>query len=166
VVADCFYGEDRGFRAGLDKLKVGYVLALKPSPCWRHQVGTIGSLEDYARAQPWQDAQHSGAWVSIMRAFRDGHVEPWWALEVSVPNLYGSDRPLRAVVVTNAPMQLPELNTWYLLTNLPAPDSLRATESPLASADLAEIVRLYALRSWVEQSYKQIKHALGWAQSA
>jgi SRSO17 transposase len=31
VVADSFYGEDRGFRQGLRELKVGYVLALKPS---------------------------------------------------------------------------------------------------------------------------------------
>jgi hypothetical protein len=28
---------------------------------------------------------------------------------------------------------------------------------------LAEIVRLYGLRMWVEQSYKQDKHVLGWS---
>ena len=26
------------------------------------------------------------------------------------------------------------------------------------------MVRLYGLRMWVEQSYKQVKHALGWSQ--
>ncbi|MFL6184577.1 MAG: hypothetical protein ACJ745_07050, partial [Actinomycetes bacterium] len=31
------------------------------------------------------------------------------------------------------------------------------------AADLAEVVRLYSLRNWVEQSYKQVKHELGWA---
>jgi len=31
-------------------------------------------------------------------------------------------------------------------------------------ASLAEVVRLYGLRMWVEQSYKQVKHALGWAE--
>jgi hypothetical protein len=28
---------------------------------------------------------------------------------------------------------------------------------------LAQIVRLYGLRNWVEQSYKQMKDELGWA---
>jgi hypothetical protein len=31
VVADSFYGEDRGVKRGLRELAVGYVLALKPS---------------------------------------------------------------------------------------------------------------------------------------
>src|SRR2546426_6317601 len=29
---------------------------------------------------------------------------------------------------------------------------------------LEEVIRLYGLRMWVEQSYKQVKHALGWSQ--
>ena len=33
----------------------------------------------------------------------------------------------------------------------------------LAPASVAEMVRLYGLRMWVEQSYKQVKHALGWS---
>ncbi|MFD9043312.1 hypothetical protein ACFV0F_34390 [Streptomyces bottropensis] len=28
---------------------------------------------------------------------------------------------------------------------------------------MAEIIRLYGLRPWIEQSYKQIKDELGWA---
>ena len=48
------------------------------------------------------------------------------------------------------------------MTNLPAPDSRRVEQSSLAPADLGEVVRLYSLRNWVEQSYKQVKHALGW----
>ena len=31
------------------------------------------------------------------------------------------------------------------------------------AAELAEVVRLYGLRNWVEQGYKQVKHELGWA---
>jgi hypothetical protein len=34
---------------------------------------------------------------------------------------------------------------------------------PIAPASVAEVVRLYGLRMWVEQSYKQVKHALGWS---
>src|SRR5206468_2172422 len=44
------------------------------------------------------------------------------------------------------------------------PDSDRANTSILATASLAEVVRLYGLRMWVEQSYKQVKGALGWAE--
>jgi hypothetical protein len=68
------------------------------------------------------------------------------------------------VVVSTDPEKLPEKQTWYLTSNLPYPGSKRATESELlAPADLAEIVRLYGLRMWVEQSYKQVKHVLGWS---
>jgi hypothetical protein len=36
-------------------------------------------------------------------------------------------------------------------------------ERALSWADVAEVVRLYSLRSWIEQSYKQVKNSLGWA---
>jgi hypothetical protein len=35
--------------------------------------------------------------------------------------------------------------------------------SPHSAAGLAQITRLYAIRNWIEQSYKQIKDELGWA---
>ena len=76
---------------------------------------------------------------------------------------YGKERAQRALVVTPDPERLPDLATWYLTTNLPAPGSRRAVESDLAPASVAEVVRLYGLRMWVEQSYKQVKHALGWS---
>ncbi|MFJ9379533.1 hypothetical protein [Streptomyces sp. NPDC101455] len=53
--------------------------------------------------------------------------------------------------------------TWYLATDLPRPGSARAVELPGPPADLAEIVRIYGLRHWIEQSYKQVKDELGWA---
>ncbi|GEC10542.1 hypothetical protein SSP24_81970 [Streptomyces spinoverrucosus] len=53
--------------------------------------------------------------------------------------------------------------TWYLATNLPHPDAPHAATSAHPPADLTEIVRLYGLRPWIEQSYKQIKDELGWA---
>ncbi len=67
------------------------------------------------------------------------------------------------MVATTDPATLPALTTWYLLTNLPRPGSPRAATSPLAPAELAEVVRLYGLRLWVEQGYKQVKGELGWA---
>jgi hypothetical protein len=75
----------------------------------------------------------------------------------------GPDRSTRLVVATSDPTTLPEETTWYLATNLPRPGSPRAAEWPAPPADLEEIVRLYGLRNWVEQSYKQAKRQLGWA---
>ena len=45
----------------------------------------------------------------------------------------------------------------------PAPTAHAPPTSPHPPADLAEIVRLYGLRHWIEQSYKQVKDELGWA---
>jgi hypothetical protein len=78
-----------------------------------------------------------------------------------------SQRERRAVVATTDPKELPDKSTWYLATNLPHPTSsctgAYEEESKLEVADLSEIVRLYGLRMWVEQSYKQVKHVLGWS---
>jgi hypothetical protein len=76
----------------------------------------------------------------------------------------GPDKTERAVVATTDPQTLPDLTTWYLVTNLPAPISNPVTQHLFAPATLEEVIRLYGLRMWVEQSYKQVKHALGWSQ--
>ena len=163
VVADSFYGEDHGFQQAMRDVGVGYVLALKPSHAWWHLIGTIGSLQEAAAAAGWKGPTDPGDWVRVERSFRDGHTESWWALEVNL-GPYGPEKAHRAIVVTTDPATLPERATWYLTTNLPAPGSTRAEgEGALPAADLAEIVRLYGLRMWVEQSYKQTKAALGWS---
>jgi len=164
VVADSFYGEDRGFKRSLEGLGVGYVLSLKKSHCWWHMEGTIGALWEAALAAGWEGAGEPGEWKKVMRTFRDGHREVWWALEVEA-GPYGTQRAKRALVVTTDPAELPDLATWYLTTNLPAPNDYcrREAEDTLAAASVAEVVRLYGLRMWVEQSYKQVKHVLGWS---
>lgn len=164
VVADSFYGEDRGFKRSLGDLGVGYVLSLKKSHSWWHAPGTIGALWEAALAAGWEGVGEPGGWEKVERTFRDGHREDWWALEVEA-GPYGTRRAKRALVVTTDPAKLPDLATWYLTTNLPVPGdrSERETESGLSPASAAEVVRLYGLRMWVEQSYKQVKHALGWS---
>jgi len=162
VVAASFYGEDEPFRQELRRHGRGYVLALRPTHAWWHRAGTIGSLQEAVAAAPWGGAEQPGAWVPVERSFRDGHTETWWALEVEA-GPYGPNTPQRVVVATTDPRTLPALSTWYLVTNLPAPGTARAAQSGLAVADLAEVVRLYGLRMWVEQSYKQTKYALGWS---
>jgi hypothetical protein len=163
VVADSFYGEDRGVKGGLRELGVGYVMALKPSHEWWHPVRAIGSFQEVARAARWQSAERPGKWVRVTRTFRDGSSQDWWALEV-VTGPYGPEKRERVIIATTDPLTLPDLTTFYLVTNLPAPGSPRAADSDLAAASLEEVVRLYGLRMWVEHSYKQVKHALGWSQ--
>jgi hypothetical protein len=59
---------------------------------------------------------------------------------------------------------LPDKATWYLATNLPRPGGPHDTpDNGHDAADLAEVVRLYGIRHWIEQSYKQVKDELGWA---
>lgn len=163
VVADSFYGEDRGVKGGLRELGVGYVLALKPSHEWWHPARAIGSLQEAAQAARWKSPEQPGRWVKVTRRFRDGSSQDWWALEV-ITGPYGPQKQERVVIATTDPLTLPDLTTFYLVTNLPAPGSPRAAESALPAASLEEVVRLYGLRMWVEQSYKQVKHTLGWSQ--
>jgi SRSO17 transposase len=163
VVADSFYGEDEDFKHALSGLGAGYVLALKDSQSWWHKEGEqIGALWEAALAAGWKSAEESGQWSKVIRTFRDGHREAWWALEVEA-GPYSPKEARRALVVTTDPERLPRLGSWYLTTNLPAPSFEHQTESDLAPASIAEVVRLYGLRMWVEQSYKQVKHALGWS---
>ncbi len=162
VVADLLYGEHRGFRKGLEIRQIPYVLALKPSYAWYRPVGEPGSVEEVARAAPWEGPEEPGEWVKLERTFRDGHAEDWWVLEAAC-RPFGPEKQRRLVVVTTDPAELPDLTTWYLLTNLPAPDTKQAEESELSAADVAEVARLYSLRGWIEQSYKQVKNSLGWA---
>ncbi|WP_379535815.1 hypothetical protein [Nonomuraea purpurea] len=54
---------------------------------------------------------------------------------------------------------MPKIGTYYLVTNIPR----RHHRGAPPPAPLSEIVRLYGLRGWIEQDYKQVKHELGWA---
>jgi len=163
IVADNFYGEDHSLRKAFRALKKAYVLALKPSHCWWHAEGTPGSLQEVAQAAGWKSADEPGQWVKVMRTFRDGSKQTWWALEVQA-GPYGPDKTERAVIATTDPVTLPDTSTWYLVTNLPTPGSLAAEQGTLVAASLEEVIRLYGLRMWIEQSYKQVRGVLGWAE--
>ncbi|MCX4597463.1 hypothetical protein OG819_50205 [Streptomyces sp. NBC_01549] len=155
MAADCAYGDQDSFRAGLP-----FVMALKP----RHGTWAYGphAPVDAARLLTWQDAEHPGGWTRIERTFRDGHTVTWWAAEARL-GWWGPDGNVRLVVATADPATLPAKATWYLATDLPRPGSPRVAESPYPPATLAETVRIYGPRHWVEQSYKQVKDELGWA---
>src|SRR5262249_16432299 len=75
---------------------------------------------------------------------------------------YGRAKAERLVIASTDPATFPEATTWYRVTNLPAPGALAPW--PHAPVAVAEVVRLYGLRVWVEQSYKQVKQTLGWTE--
>jgi hypothetical protein len=165
VVADCFYGDNEGFCAALGGAGVAYVLAVKPRKgAWAPEEETH-TPQEAARQLAWSGPTQPGDWAPVTRRFRDGHTETWWAADASLPTAgWGPDRRIRLVVATTDPATLPKLTTWYLITNLRRPGRQRASASAaFPPADLAEVVRLYSLRNWVEQGYKQVKHELGWA---
>jgi hypothetical protein len=161
VVADCFYGDNTGFVEALGAAKVAFVLALKPRRgIWASDDAAHTPVEA-ARELGWGGPGRPGPWRRVTRRFRDGHTETWWAADATLGG-WGPDRHHRLVVATTDPATLPKLTTWYLLTNLARPDRRRG-RPPFPPADLAEVVRLYSLRNWVEHGYKQVKNELGWA---
>jgi hypothetical protein len=163
VVADCFYGDNVGFTEALGAAKVAYVLAVKPRKGAWAPAEEVHTPQEAALKLAWGSPEEPGDWTPVTRRFRDGHTETWWAADARLPAAgWGPDRRLRLVVATTDPATLPKLTTWYLVTNLPRPGR-RQTPPPFPPADLAEVVRLYSLRNWVEHGYKQVKNELGWA---
>jgi hypothetical protein len=146
IVADCFYGDHRELVATLRQRRLPFVLSNR---------GTVGrgwAPADVAHSFDEAIGElHLRDWHKVARHFRDGHVEQWWAAELTFLG-YGPGKPVRAICATTDRRVLPLLSTWYLTTNL-----------PVEAASLAEVVRLYGLRHWVEQGYKQMKDQLGWA---
>src|SRR6266436_5007275 len=110
----------------------------------------------------WPGPDDPGDWQAVTRTFRDGHTETWYAADATL-GWGGPDGTTRLVVATADPATLPEKATWYLATNLPRPGGPRQAGSPHPPADLAEITRIYGIRHWIEQGYKQVKDQLGWA---
>jgi DDE superfamily endonuclease len=164
VVADCFSGDNSGFTETLGAAKVAYVLAVKPRKGVWAPAEQAHTPREAAAELAWTSPEQPGDWTPIQRRFRDGHTETWWAADARLPAAgWGPDRRIRLVIATTDPATLPKLTTWYLITNLPRPGRHRRVRAPFLPADLAEVVRLYSLRNWVEQSYKQVKGELGWA---
>jgi SRSO17 transposase len=157
VVADCFYGDNAGFTEALLAAKVPFVLALKPRKGTWAPAEAAHTPVEAAGDLGWRGPSRPGQWRRVTRRFRDGHTETWWAADAALGS-WGPDRRLRLVVASTDPGSLPGHRSWYLLTNLPRPATRRAQQ-----ANLAEVVRLYGLRNWVEQGYKQVKGELGWA---
>src|ERR671933_728118 len=133
VVADILYGEHRKLKEGLENRGIPYVLAIKPSYAWYRPIGEPATVEEIAQRALYHGPDDPGEWVKLSRTFRDGHIEEWWALEAEC-RPFGVQKRRRLVVATTDPAELPDLSTWYLLTNLPAPGTKRAQEEGEPSA--------------------------------
>jgi len=162
VAADCAYGDQDGFRGELAQAGLPFVMALRPRHGIWARAEEAHTPVDAARALAWGGPDDSGDWQPVTRRFRDGHAETWYAADATLGG-WGPDGVRRLVVATADPGTLPDKATWYLVTNLPRPGSPREPDSPHPAAGLAEIVRIYAIRNWIEQGYKQVKDELGWA---
>ena len=162
VAADSAYGDQDGFRGELAEAGLPFVMALKP----RHGTWAYGpdahTPVDAARALAWDGPEDPGDWQPVTRAFRDGHTETWRAADATL-GWWGPDGFTRLVAATADPGTLPGKATWYLAANLPRPGGPREADSTHPAASLAEITRIYGIRHWTGQSYKQVKDELGWA---
>jgi hypothetical protein len=162
VVADAAYGDQDAFRGDLSIAGLPFVMALKPKRGTWARHGQAHTPVDAARALAGTSPEDPGDWVEVTRVFRDGHTQTWWAVDAQL-GWWGPDGTTRLVVATTDPGTLPDKATWYLATNLPRPGGPHEHDSPHPPGDLEEIVRLYGIRHWIEQSYKQVKDELGWA---
>ena len=149
--------------------------------------GAIFDVDGVLVDSPHEQAWREGLQQLMENEWRDIRPQTSYAPEVFTPEIYqrvmsGKPRYAGALAVLEYfGMPDPEerareygdrkqemivelIEAWYLRTNVPVPGSRRAEGSELPPAVLTEVVRLYGLRSWVEQSYKQVKQALGWAQ--
>jgi DDE superfamily endonuclease len=145
VVADSAYGDQDGFRGELAEAGLPFVMALRPRRGIWARAADAHTPVDAARALAWGGPDDPGDWRPVTRTFRDGHADTWWAADATLGG-WGPDGA-----------------TWYLVTNLSRPGGPREKDSPWPAASLAEIVRIYGIRNWIEQGYKQVKDELGWA---
>src|SRR6266702_1511072 len=162
VVADSAYGGQDGFRGELAEAGLPFVMELRPRRGIWARAADAHTPVDAARALAWGGPEDPGDWHPVVRTFRDGHAETWQAAEATLGG-WGPDGVRRLVIATADPAILPDKATWYLVTSLPRPGGPHEADSPHPAASLAEVVRIYGLRNWVEQSYKQVKDELGWA---
>ena len=84
VVADCAYGDQDGFRGELAEAGLPFVMALKPRRgTWAYGPDAHTPV-DAARALAWNGPDDPGDWQPVIRAFRDGHAETWYAADAAL----------------------------------------------------------------------------------
>ena len=80
---------------------------------------------------------------------------PWAGGARTAPGAWWWPPPTRPPCRTRPP------GTWS--PTCPAPAARARQTARTRPRSLAEITRIYGIRHWIEQSYKQVKDELGWA---
>ena len=162
VAADSAYGDQDGFRSELAEAGLPFVMALKPRRgTWAYGPDAHTPV-DAARELAWGGPDDPGDWHPVTRTFRDGHAETWWAADATL-GWWGPDGARRLVSGHRRPGR-PAREGHLVPGHQPAPAGRPARgRQPAPGRGLAEIMRIYGIRHWIEQSYKQVKDELGWA---
>ncbi|MEV1242748.1 transposase [Nonomuraea sp. NPDC049750] len=117
---DCGYGDIDAFRAALETAGLPFVLGVRATHGRWGRADDPPTPRDAARALTWGGPENPGDWRPVRRRFRDGRTRTWWAAEATL-DAWGPDAPTRLVIATTDPATLPDVSTWYLVTNLPRP---------------------------------------------
>jgi hypothetical protein len=154
VVGDCFYGDHDDLRADLRQTGWSFVMSLKPSRgTWQYGAEAY-TPRDAARAVPWGSPDDPGGWSRSSAGSATAHRNR--VGDRRPPRLVGTRRTPRLIIANTDPQTLPDKATWYLATNLPRPGGSHDTAgSAHEPADPTEVVRLYGIRHWIEQSYNK-----------
>lgn len=84
VAADSAYGDQDGFRGELAEAGLPFVMALRPHRgTWAYGPGAYTPV-DAARALAFGGPDAPGDWQPVVRTFRDGHTETWWAADATL----------------------------------------------------------------------------------
>src|SRR6201984_430077 len=84
VVADSAYGDQEGCRSKRAEAGLPFVMALRPRRGTWARAADAHTPVDAARALAWDGPDDPGDWHPVVRTFRDGHAEPWWAADATL----------------------------------------------------------------------------------
>jgi SRSO17 transposase len=90
---------------------------------------------------------YSEAWISYDQPLTQKPTERRYIREI----IFGKRRAIRYYEITKGSTEEPnQADTWQIMTNL-------------TGEIQSQVALLYTLRTWIEYSFKQVKHELGWS---
>jgi hypothetical protein len=162
VVADSFYGEHDDLRGALRQSGLGFVMALKPSRgTWQYGAEAY-TPKDAARAVAWGGPDDPGGWHPSREPSATDTPRPGGR---PTPNSPGGDRRTHPPRGRHHRPANPAGQGHLVPGHEPAPPRRPARHSrrhpPAGGPDRSRAP--LRDRHWIEQSYKQVKDELGWA---
>lgn len=148
VVMDPWYGRAGKFLQSLADAELTFVAALEARSKVTTKLPTDPFRDTPHRVEEALGALRPEDYEKVTLTHRKGTVIRWAAeLRVHREGMKGKQR---LVVVVEDPQTPTVGEPWFLLTNAPRDTVTRA-----------EVVRIYHLRNWIEQGYKESKQELG-----